>query len=502
MDEPPQKGQSMSCEEKAQPKTYLSKYGAVGKDFQKSRELAPIPSLDNGHFNFWLPIRFLITLRYTAKDLQFKPALNSYTNYLAAGAQNRHLQNGVIRAASIPQDMQHDFLFIRNQGGSDIIQHNEYYFSRMLEPYMKIASSVGSTVRVEMVRSSAPVKQYIEKTIYILHNKYRGECFYKSLADYRQLFGQICSAFPNAELSTEQICFFIDEIYNLYIFFKEILLRIRPKVVFTVTFYYFYPLHLACRELGIRSVDIQHCYMRGENIVYNFYDKAEVIDSSILPTDFITWSNEDSLHVKSLFPSAKTHNFGYQWPNYCLDIYKNEASEIKNSIKKIITSPDYEKYILVVISDVDIHPLLAAIVQDSRAKERKIKFILRAKPNYSAIATKSEKAKAMATDDYLNHAPLPVLLECVDALLTLQSSAVFEADAMNIPSFVCSHEALSFKDLIEKQQLYHATTVDDFYALFDKVMSEGHRRSSFTTNACDGAASFKAWLKNFTTAQT
>jgi len=486
----------MICKETTLPKVYLSKYGSVGENFQKARELIPLPALHNGHFNFWLPIRFLILLRFTAKDLLFKTAVNSYTNYLSLGAQNKHLADGVIRSCNIPPDTSCDFLFIRNQGGSDIIQYKDQFFSRTMEPYMKIAAAVGSTLRVEMVRSSFPIKQYIEKTIYVLHNKYRGEGFSKQLKNAKDLYKQICLQFPDAELTPEQIWFFIDEIFNLYLFFKEVLLRIRPKVVFSVAFYYFHPLHIACRELGIRSVDIQHCYMRGATLAYNCYDRAETSDVETLPTDFVTWSRDDLEHVHSLFPLCNALDFGYQWPNYCLDLFQEEQEYIKEKVKNIVNEKNYDRLVLIIISDVNIHPLLAAITQDLRARKNRIAFVLRAKSNFAMESSNSDDAKNMIKDDYINSAPLPIVLQCFDAVLTLQSSAIFEADAINIPSFVCAEEALSFRDLIEKKQLYHVTTVDEFYAKFDRVLSGASLHSSFTTNALVGAESFKAWLKS------
>src|SRR5207253_11421849 len=84
-------------------------------------------------------------------------------------------------------------------------------------------------------------------------------------------------------------------------FFRPRLERLRPSLAFVVNYYdaRCMALILACRELGIRSVDIQHGVQGELHGAYGSWRRVPAGGYAVLPSIFWCWSGDEARTLRA-----------------------------------------------------------------------------------------------------------------------------------------------------------------------------------------------------------
>ena len=134
-------------------------------------------------------------------------------------------------------------------------------------------------------------------------------------------------------------------------FFKKVLSIIHPKVVFLVCYYNptTMALIVACRELSIKSVDIQHGRQGEYHSMYSYWTKFPEEGYELLPDFFWVWGQESKEYIKRCQPASLKRNIpvigGNPWLSQWIhsNRYENVSEEYENFYNSL---KQYEKIAL------------------------------------------------------------------------------------------------------------------------------------------------------------
>ena len=230
--------------------------------------------------------------------------------------------------------------------------------------------------------------------------------------------------------------------------FALILKIVQPKLAFVVTYYAgLAPAFLlACRRLGILSVDLQHCPQDGAHKAYVW---SNLPDSgySTLPAVFWTWNRSDADHIERWATqlSAPWHQAlcggNTQLMNFC------SASGVWDKRFKAAGDRPFAHEILVALQPIagqnHLWNQLAEIIETAPANWR---WWIRRHPASRAQQDSAfGRLLALRADNIIieqaSQLPLPALLPRMTALVSLMSGAAGEAAIFGVPAFFLSEEA-------------------------------------------------------------
>ena len=242
--------------------------------------------------------------------------------------------------------------------------------------------------------------------------------------------------------------------------FMLILRKVRPRLAFVVTFYAGLgpAFVLACRRLGILSVDLQHCPQDGAHKAY-VWSNVPNEGYSTLPAAFWTWNRSDADHIDRWAAQlpAPWHQSVYggntQLANFC-----GGASDAwGKQFRAIAGERPFAREILVALQpiagQVKVWDELAQIIEAAPANWR---WWIRRHPSSRGEQDAAfGRLLALRGDNIVIEAasrlPLPALLPHMTVLVSLMSGAAGEAAMFGVPAFFLSEEANGpFGDLIAR----------------------------------------------------
>lgn len=232
-------------------------------------------------------------------------------------------------------------------------------------------------------------------------------------------------------------------------FFKKIFEKSKPSLGFVVSYYGTagYAFNLACRELGVPSIDIQHGVQGDLHLAYGSWYKVPKTGYELLPSFFWCWSDFEAKAIRKWSEKvSKWHKpivggnlLLNRWLYYDSDFIKHydqlilKLKKTYNHCKHIIFTQSggitakYFKNILYVVKNspdswfwwIRIHPCELKI-------KPKLKKLLQENKisNYNV--------------DYATELPLYALLRNIDIHVTCFSSTVIEAEMFGVPSVIIS----------------------------------------------------------------
>jgi|GEM_PF-2060307 len=231
--------------------------------------------------------------------------------------------------------------------------------------------------------------------------------------------------------------------------FALILKIVQPKLAFVVTYYAgLAPAFLlACRRLGILSVDLQHCPQDGAHKAYVW---SNLPDSgySTLPAVFWNWSRSDADHIERWTKQlpAPWHRALYggntQLANFC-----GASDAWDTRFKAVAGARPFTREILVALQPIagQTHrwDQLAEIIETAPADWRWwIRRHPGARPQQdSAFGRLLSTRGDNVIIEQASTLPLPALLPHMTALVSLMSGAAGEAAIFGVPAFFLSDEA-------------------------------------------------------------
>ena len=241
----------------------------------------------------------------------------------------------------------------------------------------------------------------------------------------------------------------IKQIIAIEKYFKQILMKTRPKAVFVTCCYSTesMALILACHRLGIPSIDIQHGFQGDLHIAYGQWNCLPEKGYELLPTIFWCWSELEASTIKKWNKcNASVHQpvvggnlFLQRWITNDDDIvktYDKIMSDLKSKTKDCI----YILYTLNCNTKNELQDMVDIIKGVNNSGLRSY-FWVRLHP---ITISHKEEVRSILKENRINNfeldnatgLPLYAILRHMDIHITELSSVVIEAESFHVPSIV------------------------------------------------------------------
>jgi len=242
-------------------------------------------------------------------------------------------------------------------------------------------------------------------------------------------------------LLPKEIRVHLNRLFLLKNYFKKILKQTRAKLGITVDYYHVRGMAwcLACHELGIPSMDIQHGVAGNQSCAYGSWENMPVGGYQLLPRIFWAWSKEDgeaihawSSEVDQQYKAIVGGNLWIKlWKENFMgvgDIYSSKVQQIKQQIP-------VKSHILYTMQEQKISPL----VLDAISKNKDYFWWIRVHPTLlNQVGSIKDSVKRYPNVEVENASKLPLfsILASVDMHVTGWSATVFDAKSFGIPSII------------------------------------------------------------------
>lgn len=240
----------------------------------------------------------------------------------------------------------------------------------------------------------------------------------------------------------------INSIKTLSKVFKRILKMINPSIGLLVSYYSLEGMafNLACHELGIRSVDIQHGLQGDLHVAYGRWEKVPEKGYELLPSIFWCWSNYETASIKRWCTKLISGHETIVGGNLLLELWRSGDDNIVryydkkiSKIKKNYSSAIHILYALEGHEEIDKLELMAQIIKKTGTRYH---WWIRLHPCF--LNQRKKIRKRLSDNQILNYVeldaatdlPLYALLRHIDIHVTTFSSTVIEAEAFGVPSVI------------------------------------------------------------------
>lgn len=229
-------------------------------------------------------------------------------------------------------------------------------------------------------------------------------------------------------------------------FFERFFSEIKPRFGFLVSYYNIVGMafNLACRRLGIVSVDIQHGLQGDLHWAYGRWRNVPEEGYEVLPRFFWVWSDVEAEAIRRWSSPHSPWHQPIAGGNLFLDIWQSSDNEMVNYYDEKIGDFKREKtgfiHILYTVGYEEADKL-TMIFDAIKQSESFCWWWLRMHPG--KLKEKDAFKRAIREHgltngevDLATDLPLYALLRQMDLHLTFYSSSVFEAEEMGVPSVV------------------------------------------------------------------
>ena len=462
------------------PKTSVNKNDAFFQEMEKNilqivnfAKSYPVNSLrwESGEI-LWPAFRFYLTLLANCYILGKLKTPRVFQPFPAFQWRKYYLENNFVSPVEkyIPEG-EYDFIVFSALRSVSWVNDGEKIHDRLMDPLIEKLQQHGKTKKIIIVNASGefPSNLAITPDYIIFPVQYKINNSY-SLNNFDMFASKIVNTFKQYEINRSDLAYFLDIFIYLYSNYIKLLRALKPKAVFFFPIDYSTPLIMAAHSLGIKAIDIQHGNMIGYYIQYNRWDEQYPKGYNLWPDAILTWSKREKNHVQKLFKGhINAIVFGYPWLEKLLE----KEQLLKN--KKLAKFRSLFKYIVIVsLSEHDYLPAtMDSIVKDQRSENLSIGFVFKRNPKRTQ--TVLPQRKNVYTDDTITTSSFLSVAQYADLHMTEVSSCLYEADYIGLNTILTGNSwEFHFKDLVESERVYHAKSADDFYALFEKLVSFCH----------------------------
>jgi hypothetical protein len=287
-------------------------------------------------------------------------------------------------------------------------------------------------------------------------------------------------------------------------FFKKILLRVRPQISFIVSYYSLEGMafNLACREIGIPSVDIQHGVEGDLHCAYGRWNRIPENGYELLPNVFWVWSEYEADAINKWCHGVERWHRPFIGGNPWLNLWEDEDNSIYqyynnqfNIIPKL--AENGIKVLLTLQPGVPNYGFSEWLVDAINKSPADWFWLIRLHP---CMINEREKVKKLLKGcslknvniDESSDLPLPLILKKVDVHVTHSSSTILEAQVFGVPSVALNDIAKElYHEQVESSWLVSAY---DSASLISMIKEQYDRRGKLERRyfqASDTSASLK-----------
>jgi hypothetical protein len=255
-------------------------------------------------------------------------------------------------------------------------------------------------------------------------------------------------------------------------FFEQILSEIKPQRAFVVSYYNIWGMafNLACHNLGVFSVDIQHGLQGDLHWAYGRWNNVPETGYELLPRFFWVWSDLEAEAIRGWSSRVSEWHRPTVGGNLFLDLWRSSENEIvkyyDERIEKAKRNREHLIHILYTVG-YEENEKLATVFNTMKQTESLCYWWLRVHPG--KVREKDVFKKLVVENgisngevDLATDLPLYALLRQMDLHLTFYSSSVLEAKDLGVPSVVAGDYGKElFSDQISSGWAFPADTPEE-----------------------------------------
>lgn len=366
-----------------------------------------------------------------------------------------------------------DFLFFVQNNGFGRVEIAGEIYHRLVDPLYEECAKLGvSSRKIEVLqagRSADFLKTWYQlrhPTLFILPPNTAEVGFSNSLKLDEFFFDKykenITSLYtPSLKLVNEVVDF---ELHSRE-WLKEMLIQLKPKVIFVACYHYWGALISAAHELGILTVDIQHGVYGDNGVLYNNHEEIPFEGYQSYPDLFAVWGKKEFNKINRNFKRSHKH-----YPIMMGNPWLERLKEFPDTLsREMVNELETEKLtVLIILRDQSLLPsLYREIITET---QHIIKWVIRHHPTKRKIFSKSDFSLKhdVVIDDELDKVIFSELFKHIDITLSEGSSLALEALYYGVKSIVFTETGYSvFKEEINKRSIDYIKNVSDF----DKAVS-------------------------------
>lgn len=233
---------------------------------------------------------------------------------------------------------------------------------------------------------------------------------------------------------------------------KRWLLRTRPEVVFVVDYYKLESMAfvLACSELGVPSVDVQHGLQGPFHLAYSGWAAVPAEGYDLVPDYFWVWSDREARLIDEWRPEHRHAAIvgGNPFLRMWFDRPSTRLDPARQAAEQLPSAAPPGRTVLWTLHGLETDRELDDIATAIASAPSTFRWWVRAHPINPAGARQAQAALEragvgeFAITDGVASAPLFGLLSRVDVHVTAFSSVVMDAAALGVPSVVTDPHGL------------------------------------------------------------
>lgn len=297
-------------------------------------------------------------------------------------------------------------------------------------------------------------------------------------AEFKAFCSLRCPASPPP--SMEALQKEIDYLRLVAEYFKSILLKTGASLGMLVTYYCTEGMafNLACREIGIPSVDIQHGVQGGLHPAYGRWHNVPKDGYTMLPDYFWCWSEDEVEAIQEWSARISSRHQAFVGGNLASNMFAQEDNDFVMYFDPPIASIKQQHrkavHVLVTLQGLGLSEVVRQAITRSSTESfwwvRLHPAMMAERETIREILQKTGNANVNLDD--ASDLPLYALLRHIDVHLTEWSSTVIEADSFGVPSVICHDEgARLYAEYVASGSAVTAYTCRDLLAAVDAMMT-------------------------------
>lgn len=286
------------------------------------------------------------------------------------------------------------------------------------------------------------------------------------------------------------------------IYYKKILLCVRPKVVCLVNYYdeKNLPLVRACRNLGIKIVDIQHGKQGKYHGMYNHWTRIPENGYEFLPDFFWVWGEESRTNILRGRSVGTFHHMPLVGGNLWLLKWKNSGWYVESEEERQFGNRLLKKDKVILFSAQPIgQPIPGQVLDAMKKSPPGWLWLIRLHPAQIANEEKiadflSEAGVSQFEIEQATRLPLYPLLKKSHYHITCWSTVCYEALVFDVPtSIVHENGKVLYQDYISNGLFLYADSGIDLLNQIEQCKNRELPAESLPYIVADGATAEKAF---------
>ena len=377
-----------------------------------------------------------------------------------------------------------EIIFLVNMNSSEqVILENGKIYHRVTDPFYEVAKNVANTIKLEFIKSGSSsislTKQYTHPTTIVLPPKIERIGYSENFKFNPALSNTMKQFIPSLNPVDEGLLKEnIDYELHLKEYYKEVLSKLKPKIIFLYAFHYNAPLISAADELGILTVDIQHGLQVGWNPLYTNYDEMPPDGYSEIPDYFAVWGEKEFENIQRSLPSDKHQPIymGAPW----LEKIKKLPSSISKETLNVLNNDKYKHRILIVMQNQKTIPKIYKDIIDA-TKNESILWVIRHHPKCEPFSTSdfSTKSKNVLLNSEIDSVLFSELFKYIDITISEGSALAVEASYFGIINIVTSEMGVeNYRKEVDEGIFYYLQSAQQFEQIIKDIQFKEDRTDS------------------------